>query len=68
MTGRKHPENSGEYTEHLEVLRRKILSVLLFLFSAVLLFLFSEHTAAFLLAPLEGLGVSSIISGLMKSC
>ena len=59
MTGRKDPENSGEYTEHLEVLRRKILSVLLFFFfSAVLLFLFSEHTAAFLLAPLEGLGVS----------
>ena len=59
MTGRKDPENSGEYTEHLEVLRRKILSVLLFFFfSAVLLFLFSEHTRRSLLAPRKGSGVS----------
>ena len=52
-------KNSGSYTEHLEVLRGKIISVLVFFcLSAALLFFFAEATAGFLLAPLEGLGVS----------
>lgn len=52
-------ENSESWADHLEVLRGKIISVLAFFcISAVLLFSFAEVTAAFLLAPLEGLGVS----------
>ena len=52
-------KNSESYADHLEVLRGKIISVLAFFcVSAVLLFSFAEATAAFLLAPLEGLGVS----------
>jgi Sec-independent protein secretion pathway component TatC len=52
-------ENSESWADHLEVLRGKIISVLAFFcISAVLLFSFAEVTAAFLLAPLEGLVVS----------
>ena len=52
-------KNSGSYTDHLEVLRGKIISVLVFFcLSAALLFFFAEATAGFLLAPLDGLGVS----------
>ncbi|MBL3540253.1 twin-arginine translocase subunit TatC [Aminivibrio sp.] len=52
-------KNSESYTDHLEVLRGKIISVLAFFcISAVLLFSFASSMAAFLLAPLEGLGVS----------
>ncbi|MFA0888070.1 MAG: twin-arginine translocase subunit TatC [Synergistales bacterium] len=52
-------KNEGDVTEHLEELRRKILSVLLFFLVAfVVLFVFSERLFAFLQGPLEGLGLS----------
>lgn len=52
-------KNEGDFTDHLEELRRKILSVLLFFLAAfVLLFSLSEHLVAFLQAPLAGLGLS----------
>jgi len=51
-------ENSESYADHLEVLRGKISVLAFFCVSAVLLFSFAEATAAFLLAPLEGLGVT----------
>lgn len=45
--------------EHLEILRGKIISVLVFFcISTAVLFLFSERLASFLQAPLEGLGLS----------
>ncbi len=51
--------SDGEYSEHLEALRRKIVSVLFFLCCATaLLFSLSEWWVRFLQAPLEGLGVS----------
>ncbi len=52
-------KSEGDFTEHLEELRRKILSVLLFFLAVfVFLFAFSEHLFAFLQAPIGGLGLS----------
>ena len=52
-------KNEGDVTDHLEELRRRILGVLLFFLAAfVVVFLLSRHLAAFLQAPLQGLGVS----------
>ncbi len=57
--GSQDRKNSGSYIDHLEVLRGKIISVLVFFcLSAALLFFFAETGAGFLLAPLDGLGVS----------
>ena len=51
--------SDGEFFDHLEVLRRKIIAVLFFFCCATaLLFLLSERWVRFLQAPLEGLGVS----------
>ena len=52
-------KSEGDFTEHLEELRHRILAVLLFFLAAfVLLFFFSAHLVAFLQAPLEGFGLS----------
>jgi sec-independent protein translocase protein TatC len=50
---------AGEWTEHLEELRRRIIAVLV-VFTAVTLpiFAFSENLAAFLMAPVADLGVT----------
>jgi sec-independent protein translocase protein TatC len=51
--------NSGDFLDHLEDLRRKILSVLVFFCCATaLLFIFSERALLFLQSPLKGLEVS----------
>ena len=51
--------SDGEFNDHLEILRRKIIAVLFFFCCATaLLFLLSESWVRFLQAPLEGLGVS----------
>lgn len=52
-------KSEGDFTEHLEELRRRILGVLLFFLAAfALLFFLSDHLVAFLQAPIEGLGLS----------
>ena len=52
-------KSESDVTDHLEELRRRILGVLLFFLAAfVLLFFLSRHLAAFLQAPIQGLGVS----------
>lgn len=52
-------KSEGDVTDHLEELRCRLLGVLLFFLAAfVLLFFLSRHLAAFLQAPIQGLGVS----------
>jgi sec-independent protein translocase protein TatC len=57
------PDNDGnglnEWTEHLEELRRRIISILVvFTVATLLAFVFSEKLAAFLMAPVRDLGVT----------
>ena len=49
---------AGEWVEHLEELRRRIIAVLVvFMAAALCAFVFSDRMAAFLLAPVSDLGV-----------
>ncbi|GHV92094.1 Sec-independent protein translocase protein TatC [Spirochaetia bacterium] len=62
MAPKTKPDGDGdlsEWTEHLEELRRRIIAVLaVFTIIALPAFAFSEQIAAFLMAPVAGLGLA----------